>query len=189
MLCKPAAPADGDHALPEHACVKGLCTKCGWYVTTEVKATAAKLETMGIKLCDMVVTETKEGNGVEVGWQLTAVDGHRVNSATAANKKVRDGVMMLFQKSEIRPELLFARCPLETSTTQHINYRETQIMEQPRAHPSYSKDGEVTTTKKVRSANNNTIASSHYYRSGLERRPISSQSSYAYNVFSHTTTT
>ena len=157
VLCKPAALADGEHALPEHACAKGLCAKCGWNVTTEVKATAAQLETMGMKLSDMVVTETKEGNGVEVGWRLTAVDGHRVTSPTAANKKMRGGVVMLLQTPEIRPELLFARCPLETSPTQQMTYRETQIKEQPRAHPSYSKDGEVTTTKKVRSTNNNTI--------------------------------
>ena len=156
VLCKPAALADGEHALPEHACAKGLCAKCGWNVTTEVKATAAQLETMGMKLSDMVVTETKEGNGVEVGWRLTAVDGHRVTSPTAANKKMRGGVVMLLQTPEIRPELLFARCPLESSSTQQISYRQMQEQEQPRAHPSYSKDGEVTTTKKVHTSHDMT---------------------------------
>lgn len=156
VLCKPAASSEDAHPLPAYGCVKGLCDKCGWYETKEIKASAATLGAMSIELDGMVVSKAPEASGIEVGWRLTVVGGRAVTSKTAANSMLAAGAAMRFQTSVIRPELLFARCPLESSSTQQISYRQMQEQEQPRAHPSYSKDGEVTTTKKVHTSHDMT---------------------------------
>ena len=144
--------------VPAYSCAMGTCSHCGFYKRKILKSSHCKLLSIGLSVNkSMVVTGLGEATSearklkVKIGWRLLAVDNRRVESKSAANKLLYKGSTMLFERRAPRKTtaLDFANCPLgQDGEMQFREYRQTL---QQRARPSYSKDGEMLTSRTVKS--------------------------------------